>query len=195
MITFHTIGAVQQPDEEMMKLRYIRGNSQLKHIPVDVALKKFAAFTSKHEGSLNINDFHECYLELMKERNVAAPTRSTIEDVFGLFDKDSNGVVDLIEMIVSNQICYDFDLSDVALLLNHLTSFFVVTTSLLVSFFALASIFVFSLAIRSAVCPCCARERKKTKYMLCLKYSTIMVMDLFLWMKCSNSLRVYSRWC
>lgn len=83
-------------DPQIAKLRELRNSSGLKHIPVASSL---LAFRSKKNPELSSDDFLDAYRHLLTSFNVPIPDQDTQNRVFALFDKDSNKVVDMIELV------------------------------------------------------------------------------------------------
>lgn len=84
-------------DPQLQNLKELRKTSGLKDTPVGDALKSFKAMAG--DGSLTREQFIAAYTAILQNHGVAAPEDAVKNAVFDLFDRDDNGVVDMMEVI------------------------------------------------------------------------------------------------
>jgi len=84
-------------DPQLQNLKELRKNCGLKGVPVNDALQAFKA--TAVDGQLNRDQFREAQMALLTQFQIAAPSDEVINAVFDLFDRDDNGVVDMMELI------------------------------------------------------------------------------------------------
>jgi len=84
-------------DEKLNNLKEVRAACGLQHIPVSVGLQTFKA--SAMEGKLTQELFEKAYIDLLGAHGVSAPTAQVCSAVYDLFDRDQNGIVDMMELV------------------------------------------------------------------------------------------------
>jgi Ca2+-binding EF-hand superfamily protein len=86
-----------QDDPQLKNLKDLRSSCGLKYVPVGEGLKalKGAAMDNK----LTRDVFIDAYSNLLKAYGIEVPAESVKNAVFDLFDRDDNGVVDMMELI------------------------------------------------------------------------------------------------
>lgn len=84
-------------DPQLQNLKELRKNSGLKTVPVAEGLKKLKS--ASVEGKLTREQFLQAYQELLEANNIELPAEEVRNAVFDLFDRDSNHVVDMMEVI------------------------------------------------------------------------------------------------
>merc|ERR1712176_524971 len=85
-------------DPQLQNLKELRKTSGLKEIAVDVGLSTMKA-AGGEDGKLSRDMFLQAYEGLLIHNGVELPSDATRNAVFDLFDRDDNGVVDLMELI------------------------------------------------------------------------------------------------
>jgi Ca2+-binding EF-hand superfamily protein len=101
----YTIGSYAQKgfearhvtDEKLNNLKEVRAACGLQHIPVAVGLSTFKAIAQ--DGKLNKDLFDKAYVDLLAAHGVSAPSENVTVAVFDLFDRDQNGIVDMMELV------------------------------------------------------------------------------------------------
>merc|ERR1719460_2750079 len=101
----YTIGAYAQKgyearhvtDEKLNNLKEVRAACGLQHIPVSTGLQTFKAIAQ--EGTLTADAFDKAYVDLLANHGVSAPSAEVSKAVYDLFDRDQNGVVDMMELV------------------------------------------------------------------------------------------------
>mmetsp|Transcript_1932 Transcript_1932/g.4442 ORF Transcript_1932/g.4442 Transcript_1932/m.4442 type:complete len:288 (-) Transcript_1932:478-1341(-) len=84
-------------DSALRSLKSLRQTCMLNQVPVKRALVEFQKFVV--DNRLDLGAFTQAYQELMGEFGVGEePSGDTITDVFRLFDKDKNNVIDPMEL-------------------------------------------------------------------------------------------------
>merc|ERR1719272_2644299 len=84
-------------DPQLQNLKELRKTCGLKNVPVNDALQAFKAVAV--DGSLSRDQFREVYGSLLQQFEVEVPEEAVKNAVFDLFDRDDNGVVDMMELI------------------------------------------------------------------------------------------------
>jgi len=84
-------------DPQLQNLKELRKSCGLKAVPVNDALQAFKAVAV--DGQLNRDQFREAQMALLAQFQIEAPSDEVINAVFDLFDRDDNGVVDMMELI------------------------------------------------------------------------------------------------
>jgi len=84
-------------DPQLAALKQLRRTSGLKHIPVASSLMAFKNAAVNQELGKDI--FLKTYQKLLKDANLEIPDLDTQMKVFGLFDKDNNDIVDMMELV------------------------------------------------------------------------------------------------
>lgn len=86
-----------EPDGQLDNLKDIRRLSGLKDVPVTEALE--AMKSKAADGMLSREQFNDAYEELLRD-HVSQPVPANVQAaVYNLFDKDENGVIDMMELI------------------------------------------------------------------------------------------------
>merc|ERR1719163_868681 len=86
-----------EEDAQLKNLKDLRKNSGLKYVPVGEGLKALKEAAS--DDKLTKDGFIAAYLKLIEKYGVDAPEKKVQQAVFDLFDRDDNGVVDMMELI------------------------------------------------------------------------------------------------
>jgi Ca2+-binding EF-hand superfamily protein len=84
-------------DEKLNNLKEVRAACGLQHIPVATGLQTFKA--TAQDGKLSKDLFQQSYVDLLAAHGVSAPSEAVCVAVFDLFDRDQNGVVDMMELV------------------------------------------------------------------------------------------------
>jgi Ca2+-binding EF-hand superfamily protein len=84
-------------DPQLQNLKELRKSCGLVNVPVNDALQTFK--TGAVDGKLTRADFQVVYAKLLDQFQVEAVTDDVKNAVFDLFDRDDNGVVDMMELI------------------------------------------------------------------------------------------------
>jgi len=86
-----------QDDPQLQNLKELRKSCGLKNVPVNDCLQvlKGAAI----DGKLTLDQFMVAYVQVLQQFQVEAPSVEVCNAVFDLFDRDDNGVVDMMELI------------------------------------------------------------------------------------------------
>merc|ERR1719453_2292231 len=84
-------------DPQLQNLKELRKSCGLKNVPVNDALQAFKA--SADDGKLTRAGFMVAYTALLQQFGVDSPDDNVKNAVFDLFDRDDNGVVDMMELI------------------------------------------------------------------------------------------------
>jgi len=84
-------------DAKLNNLKEVRAASGLQYIPVGVGLLtiKSAAINDRLEK----DTFTNAYVQLLEQHQIDAPSQDVCNAVFDLFDRDGNGVVDMMELV------------------------------------------------------------------------------------------------
>merc|ERR1719456_1657669 len=84
-------------DSKLNNLKEVRAASGLQYIPVDTGLLsiKKSAVDQKFEKAA----FTAAYVQLLEAHSIDAPSQDVCNAVFELFDRDGNGVVDMMELV------------------------------------------------------------------------------------------------
>jgi len=84
-------------DSKLNNLKEVRAASGLQYIPVGTGLItiKQAAQGDKFEKAA----FTAAYVQLLEAHSIDAPSQDVCNAVFELFDRDSNGIVDMMELV------------------------------------------------------------------------------------------------
>lgn len=85
-------------DPQLQNLKNLRRTCGLKDVPVDQALEAFRLAGAAGE-KLTDQQFREAYRGVLQAHSVEVPHDDIVKAVFELFDRDGNGVVDLMELI------------------------------------------------------------------------------------------------
>merc|ERR1719240_1902063 len=101
----YTIGSYAQKgyearhvtDEKLNNLKEVRAACGLQHIPVSTGLQTFKAIAQ--DGSLTADAFDSAYIDLLGGHGVSAPSADVCAAVYDLFDRDQNGIVDMMELV------------------------------------------------------------------------------------------------
>lgn len=96
----YTQGAYEvkhKDDPQLQNLKELRKTSGLKTVPVDDALQGLKGMSS--DGKLTREQFLAAYALLLQNHSVEVPSDAVKNAVFDLFDRDDNGVVDMMEVI------------------------------------------------------------------------------------------------
>jgi len=86
-----------EKDEQLQSLKELRKTSGLKLVPVDVGLQAFKKAAA--DSQLSREQFLAAYAALMEATQVEMPNDEVKNAVFDLFDRDDNGIVDMMELI------------------------------------------------------------------------------------------------
>merc|ERR1719262_661283 len=84
-------------DARLSNLKEVRAASGLQYIPVGVGLltiKRAANYDRLEKPA-----FANAYIALLEQHNIGAPSQDVVNAVFDLFDRDNNGVVDMMELV------------------------------------------------------------------------------------------------
>lgn len=84
-------------DPQLQNLKELRKTCGLKSVPVNAALQALKNMSS--DGKLTRQQFIAAYTLLLQQHGVALPGDEVQNAVFDLFDRDDNGVVDMMEII------------------------------------------------------------------------------------------------
>lgn len=84
-------------DPQLQNLKELRNTCGLKNVPVNDALQGFKSMSS--DGTLAREQFLVSYAILLQNHGVEVPGDDVKNAVFDLFDRDDNGVVDMMELI------------------------------------------------------------------------------------------------
>merc|ERR1719310_888554 len=84
-------------DEKLNNLKEVRAACGLQHIPVATGLQTFKA--TAQDGKLTKDTFEKSYVDLLAAHGVSAPSAEVCAAVYDLFDRDQNGVVDMMELV------------------------------------------------------------------------------------------------
>lgn len=84
-------------DPQLQNLKELRKTCGLKNIPVNDALQSLKSMSS--DGKLTREQFLAAYTLLLQNFQVEVPTDDVKNAVFDLFDRDDNGIVDMMELI------------------------------------------------------------------------------------------------
>jgi hypothetical protein len=84
-------------DRQLQNLKELRRTSGLKSIPVGSALQCLKE--TSLDGKLTRDQFLNAYMLLLQKHSVEIPSEDVKNAVFDLFDRDDNGVVDMMEVI------------------------------------------------------------------------------------------------
>lgn len=84
-------------DPQLQNLKELRKTSGLKEVPVEEGLKTMKM--ASQDGKLTREQFLEAYKSILTVHGVSIPTSEVQNSVFDLFDRDDNGIVDLMELI------------------------------------------------------------------------------------------------
>lgn len=84
-------------DPQLSNLKELRKTCGLKNIPVNDALQTLK--TMSKDGKLTREQFLGAYTLLLQQFQVEVPNEEVKNAVFDLFDRDDNGVVDMMEVI------------------------------------------------------------------------------------------------
>lgn len=85
-------------DPQLTNLKELRKTSGLKEVPVKDGLISFHE-AGGAEATLTRDQFLAAYTALLTKNGIAAPADSVQNAVFDLFDRDDNGIVDMMELI------------------------------------------------------------------------------------------------
>jgi len=85
-------------DPQLKNLKELRKTSGLKEVPVDEGLAAMKQ-AGGEDGKLGREQFLKAYEGILAAHKIAVPSDATKNAVFDLFDRDDNGVVDLMELI------------------------------------------------------------------------------------------------
>lgn len=97
----YTQGAYEdkhKDDAQLKNLKELRQTSGLKEVPVGDGLKSMQ-LAGGEDGKLTRGKFIEAYEAILQSHGVQMPSDAIKNAVFDLFDRDDNGVVDLMELI------------------------------------------------------------------------------------------------
>jgi Ca2+-binding EF-hand superfamily protein len=86
-----------QEDPQLKNLKDLRSSCGLKYVPVADGLK--ALKSAAVDNKLTRDVFIGAYASLLKNNGIEVPAESVKNAVFDLFDRDDNGVVDMMELI------------------------------------------------------------------------------------------------
>jgi Ca2+-binding EF-hand superfamily protein len=84
-------------DPQLQNLKELRKTCGLKTVPVNDALQTFKQAAG--DGKLTRDQFYGAYAVLLQNSGVEVPGEDVQKAVFDLFDRDDNGVVDMMELI------------------------------------------------------------------------------------------------
>lgn len=84
-------------DQDLQRQLNTYRQSGLKSVPVAAGLR--ALQQSAADGRLTREQFLACYQNLLRSYNVEVPSETVQQAVFDIFDRDGNGVVDLMEIL------------------------------------------------------------------------------------------------
>lgn len=84
-------------DAQLASLKEVRQNCGLLGIPVKDGLAAFKA--AAMDGKLDKGAFEAAYGQLLSNFGIAVPDQKVIDAVFDLFDRDDNGILDMMELV------------------------------------------------------------------------------------------------
>lgn len=84
-------------DPQLQTLKEVRDSGGLREVPVQQALAKFRA--AADDNKLTQEQFLQAYRDLLMDCGLPEPEKPVQEAAFSIFDRDLNGVVDLMELI------------------------------------------------------------------------------------------------
>jgi Ca2+-binding EF-hand superfamily protein len=84
-------------DPQLQNLKELRKTCGLKNVPVGDALQSLKSMSS--DGKLTREQFLGAYTLLLQKFDIEVPSDDVKNAVFDLFDRDDNGVVDMMELI------------------------------------------------------------------------------------------------
>jgi Ca2+-binding EF-hand superfamily protein len=84
-------------DPQLQNLKELRKTCGLKNVPVNDALQALKSMST--DGKLTREQFLAAYTLLLQQFEVEVPEDAVKNAVFDLFDRDDNGVVDMMELI------------------------------------------------------------------------------------------------
>jgi Ca2+-binding EF-hand superfamily protein len=84
-------------DPQLQNLKELRKTCGLKNVPVNDALQSMKAMSD--DGKLTRTQFLAAYTLLLQNHQIEVPGDDVKNAVFDLFDRDDNGVVDMMELI------------------------------------------------------------------------------------------------
>lgn len=84
-------------DPQLQNLKELRKTCGLKNVPVNDALQALKSMST--DGKLTRAEFIGAYTTLLQQFEVEVPEEAVKNAVFDLFDRDDNGVVDMMELI------------------------------------------------------------------------------------------------
>lgn len=84
-------------DPQLQNLKELKKSGGLKNVPVGDGLMTLKA--AAIDGKLTRDQFLVAYVDLLTAHNIERPTLEIQNAVFDLFDRDDNGVVDMMEII------------------------------------------------------------------------------------------------
>jgi Ca2+-binding EF-hand superfamily protein len=84
-------------DPQLQNLKELRKTCGLKNVPVGDALQSLKSMSS--DGKLTREQFLGAYTLLLQKFDIEVPSDDIKNAVFDLFDRDDNGVVDMMELI------------------------------------------------------------------------------------------------
>ncbi|CAD7938543.1 unnamed protein product [Amoebophrya sp. A25] len=94
-----TVGArvsTGSDDSQLASFKKLRSDCQLQQVPVKAAVDGFSK--KAVAGQLDLGAFTMAYSELCEECKIEEPSHDTITNVFRLFDKDKNNMIDPMEL-------------------------------------------------------------------------------------------------
>jgi Ca2+-binding EF-hand superfamily protein len=87
-----------QDDPQLANLKELRKTSGLKEVPVSEGLQAMKQ-AGGEDGKLTRDQFLAVYEGILTRHAVELPTETVRNAVFDLFDRDDNGIVDMMELI------------------------------------------------------------------------------------------------
>jgi len=78
-------------------MAYVRAHSGLASVPVSVVLKQLGA--NAEDGRLTREHFQTAHVSLLREQRIDVPVDNVLGNTFDVFDRDGNGVIDLMELV------------------------------------------------------------------------------------------------
>jgi len=84
-------------DAKLNNLKEVRAASGLQYIPVAVGLLSIKK--AAQNDSFEKDVFTSAYIALLEQHNIEAPSADVCNAVFELFDRDGNGIVDMMELV------------------------------------------------------------------------------------------------